>query len=285
MKNFSSFLVEAEKQSKPISGHRVLTTMRTQPMAHPGHILNANTAMDFAKKEGGDLLHFPSRTQDLKDNPVPMPIKAKAFGMMAPQHKDKMNIDPERRTVVDQLKQDYQDGYKDVTLQVGEDRVEDFENFFRRTNGTKPKSGGDPIYEFDNVRVMSNGIKRDPNSNDPIQKISGREIRKMFKNRDFKSIMEVYNHPLVNPKFRDKLEEFITENIYPWIPKDNKKLQLDNDTRDLYRRGMIFNEGDWVESTIMGFIGQVHRRGANHLICVTEDGYMFKSFITDVIIL
>ena len=66
------------------------------------------------------------------------------------------------------------------------------------------------------------------------------------------------------------------------MEKKKEKLQLDNDTRDLYRRGVIFNEGDWVESTVMGFIGQVHRRGANHLICVTEDGYMFKSFITDV---
>ena len=97
--------------------------------------------------------------------------------------------------------------------------------------------------------------------------------------------MIVYNHTVVNRKYRDKLEEFRTVIIYPWMDKKEEKLQLDNDTRDLYRRGVIFNEGDWVESTIMGFIGQVHRRGANHLICVTEHGYMFKSFITDVIIL
>ena len=37
-----------------------------------------------------------------------------------------------------------------------------------------------------------------------------------------------------------------------------------------------------VESLSNGLVGKVHRRGANHLICITENGIMFKSFIDDV---
>ena len=40
--------------------------------------------------------------------------------------------------------------------------------------------------------------------------------------------------------------------------------------------------GDVVESMTTGLSGKVTRRGANHLICVTEDGIMFKSWIKDV---
>jgi uncharacterized protein YktA (UPF0223 family) len=46
--------------------------------------------------------------------------------------------------------------------------------------------------------------------------------------------------------------------------------------------GNIFNEGTLVEKINTGEIGRVTRRGSNHLICVTEDGNMFKAWITDV---
>ena len=36
------------------------------------------------------------------------------------------------------------------------------------------------------------------------------------------------------------------------------------------------------ENLNTGLVGEVMRRGTNHLICVTEDGYMFKSWIKDV---
>jgi hypothetical protein len=37
-----------------------------------------------------------------------------------------------------------------------------------------------------------------------------------------------------------------------------------------------------VENLNTGLIGEVMRRGTNHLICVTEEGYMFKSWIKDL---
>ena len=52
--------------------------------------------------------------------------------------------------------------------------------------------------------------------------------------------------------------------------------------REKYYNKEIFKRGDIVESLHTGLRGKVTRRGANHLICVTEDGIMFKSWIKDL---
>ena len=44
----------------------------------------------------------------------------------------------------------------------------------------------------------------------------------------------------------------------------------------------IFRVGQMVENMNNGLVGRIIRRGANHLICVTEDKIMFKSWIKDV---
>ena len=45
----------------------------------------------------------------------------------------------------------------------------------------------------------------------------------------------------------------------------------------------IFNEGDWIRSIVTEKIGKIIRRGANHLICLTSEQEMFKSWIKDVV--
>ena len=44
----------------------------------------------------------------------------------------------------------------------------------------------------------------------------------------------------------------------------------------------IFKVGELVENVNTGLVGKIIRRGTNHLICVTEDKIMFKSWIKDV---
>jgi hypothetical protein len=52
--------------------------------------------------------------------------------------------------------------------------------------------------------------------------------------------------------------------------------------RENYIKGKVFRIGDKVENLNTGLIGEVMRRGTNYLICVTEDGSMFKSWIKDL---
>ena len=52
--------------------------------------------------------------------------------------------------------------------------------------------------------------------------------------------------------------------------------------REQYVNEKIFRIGDVVENLNTGLIGEIIRRGTNHLICVTKENYMFKSWIRDV---
>jgi len=52
--------------------------------------------------------------------------------------------------------------------------------------------------------------------------------------------------------------------------------------RENYVNEKIFKIGQLVEDFNTGLIGRIIRRGANHLICVTEDDMMFKSWVKDL---
>ena len=52
--------------------------------------------------------------------------------------------------------------------------------------------------------------------------------------------------------------------------------------RENFINDKIFKVGELVENVNTGLVGKIIRRGTNHLICVTEDKIMFKSWIKDV---
>ena len=56
----------------------------------------------------------------------------------------------------------------------------------------------------------------------------------------------------------------------------------ETDLRDRYISGEIFKVDEWVQSKVTEQVGKIIRRGTNYLICVTEDGTMFKPWIKDV---
>jgi hypothetical protein len=56
----------------------------------------------------------------------------------------------------------------------------------------------------------------------------------------------------------------------------------ETDLREKYLNGDIFNDGDFVKNINTEQVGKIIRRGTNYLICVTEGGDMFKSWIKDV---
>jgi hypothetical protein len=52
--------------------------------------------------------------------------------------------------------------------------------------------------------------------------------------------------------------------------------------RENYLTESIFRIGQLVENLNTGMVGRIIRRGTNYLICVTESGMMFKSWIKDL---
>ena len=66
-------------------------------------------------------------------------------------------------------------------------------------------------------------------------------------------------------------------NLWEIAPKFDWK-----NLRENFINENIFRVGELVENINTGLVGKIIRRGTNHLICVTEDNIMFKSWIKDV---
>ena len=150
----------------------------------------------------------------------------------------------------------------------GGDRRQPMEDLMRRYNGN--------LYQFDNIYSHSAG-EREENSDDPIANLSASKLRNLVAKGDIEKFTE--GMPLgKNFTAKDIKELFDAVQMFG---EKNKQMSSE-EVRELYRTGYIFNEGDSVTSDISGLTGQIHRRGANHLICVTEDDIMFKCFIDEV---
>ena len=52
--------------------------------------------------------------------------------------------------------------------------------------------------------------------------------------------------------------------------------------REHFVKGAIFNIGTLVENLNTGLIGRVLRKGTNYVIAVTNEGIMYKSWISDI---
>ena len=52
-------------------------------------------------------------------------------------------------------------------------------------------------------------------------------------------------------------------------------------TQTSYRHGNLYEVGSYVQNSD-GAIGKVHRRGPNYVIAITEEGDMFRSWVTDI---
>ena len=227
-----------------------------------------------ANSDDGDYIIIPSRSQDKKKNPLDADTKVSVMRQMFPQHGERIVNDPANRTIFDVLKKAHMDGYAGVRIVGGGDRVAEFEKLSGNYNGK--------LYQFDNLEVLSAG-DRDPDGDD-VSGMSASKQRKAAAEGDFttfrkgvpssmnaKQAKELYN------SIRAAMQ--IKEGWSMWeiAPKFDWKSLREN-----FVGKKIFKVGDVVESLNTGLVGKIIRRGANHLICVTEDDIMFKSWIKDV---
>jgi len=56
----------------------------------------------------------------------------------------------------------------------------------------------------------------------------------------------------------------------------------EEELREHYIAGELFKEGALIEQFSTGKVGTVMRRGTNYLICLTDEGDIFKPWISDV---
>ena len=229
---------------------------------------------------GTDIKIYPSRSQDAKKNPLDPDLKVSYMKKMFPDFEENIINDYQMKTIFDVLVAANEEGYSNVNIVVGSDRQAEFENLAQKYNGD--------LYNFDLIRVVSAGV-RDADA-DGVEGMSASKMRKAVMDDDFasfrrgtpKSLDDAEAKALFNSvrqgmgvkKSKVKKESY---NLWEIAPKYDMR-----NLRENYVRGKIFRVGDKVENLNTGLIGEVVRRGTNHLICVTEEGYMFKSWIKDL---
>ena len=227
-----------------------------------------------SSSDDGDYIIVPSRSQDKKKNPLDPDTKVSIMRQMYPNHSEKIVNDPLNRTIFDVLKKAHMDGYAGIRIIGGGDRVAEFEKLSNNYNGK--------LYAFDNVEVRSAG-DRDPDGDD-VSGMSASKQRKAAAEGDFTSFRKGVPSSLNNKQARELYNTLrsamnIKEgwNMWEIAPKFDWKGLRENFIND-----KIFKVGELVENVNTGLVGKIIRRGTNHLICVTEDKIMFKSWIKDV---
>ena len=225
--------------------------------------------------DDGDYIIVPSRSQDKKKNPLDADTKVSIMRQMYPKHSEKIVNDPANRTIFDVLKKAHMDGYANVRIIGGGDRVKEFENLSGNYNGK--------LYAFDNIEVRSAG-ERDPDAEDDVSGMSASKQRKAAAEGDFKTFRKGVPSSMNDKQARELYNTLraamqIKEGWSLWeiAPKFDWK-----NLRENYIQEKIYQVGQLVENLNTGLIGRIIRRGTNYLICVTEDHIMFKSWIKDV---
>ena len=225
---------------------------------------------------GGDLKIYPSRTQDSKKNPLDADMKVSFMKKMFPDFDENIVNDDEMRSIFNVL-QTADGEYKNVTIIVGSDRQSEFESLATKYNGE--------LYNFDDIRVVSAGV-RDADA-EGVEGMSASKMRKAVVDDDFEAFKRgvpssvkdadaqaLYDAVRTGMKINKKA---VTAEMWEIAPKfDTRGL------REQYVNGLIYKMGDIVENLNTGLIGEIVRRGTNHLICVTQENVMFKSWIRDV---
>ena len=216
---------------------------------------------------GGEFYIFPSRTQDGKRNPLDPELKIAYMREMFPEYAEVIMDDDNFKTIFDVLTFLNQKGYISINIVAGAERAAEIDSLTAKFNGEK--------YQYEKINVISSGSK-DSESQSSV-------ARESALNGDvdtfIKTMPESMDNELKEKLYNDLKSSMNSNESYEWeiSPELNWKILREN-----YISGKIFNVGTIIENCNTGLRGEIIRSGANHLICVSEDGVMFKSWIKDV---
>ena len=271
--------VEAQQEEPPFQPNKknrgTLTVAfgRFNP-PHLGHLQLMNTAANSVEGDKDDYLIVPSRSNDPKKNPLDPNTKVDIMKSMFPQHADNIMNDARARTIFDVLNAANNDGYANVKIVGGADRVKEFTKLANNYNGK--------LYDFDKVDVISSG-DRDPDA-EGVEGLSASRMRLAASENDFKA----FSKGLPKDLDKDAKKQIFTAvrssmgineewGIWEMAPKFDLQTLREN-----YVDNIIYKLGELVENVNTGMVGRIIRRGTSYVICVTENKMMFKSWIKDI---
>jgi hypothetical protein len=269
IKNFSQYLVEEEREVYFTFGR-----MNPPTVGH-GKVMDA-----LAMKSGkSDYKVFASQSQDAKKNPLSYSDKIKHTRKMFPKHARNIMVDKSVKTAINAMVALYDQGYKSVTMVVGDDRITEFEVLLNKYNGQKARHG---FYNFKNIRIVSAG-KRDPDSIG-IEGMSASKQRENASNNDFVSFSQGVPKSMSNPDTRKLFNDVRRGMGLKEASEFRNHLELEtvSETREKFVQGELFEVGDMVVIKESDEVATISVLGANYVIVETNDGKKMRKWLEAV---
>ena len=217
---------------------------------------------------------FPSHTQNPKKDPLPQALKTAYMRKMFKRYARNIVVS-KARNAIEIAVELYDQGYKNLIMVAGSDRVKAFDTMLKNYNGVEGKAHG--YYKFDSIKIVSAG-ERDPDA-EGVEGMSASKMRKAATDGDYDSFSMGVPTTLSDA---DKKKLYRDVRKYMGIREERDMGDMSDfeAVRDAYLTGKIWNVGSIVEAN--GLIGEVVRKGTNYLSFMTENGKVHKAWLHEV---
>ena len=261
--SFRSYLVEEEK-----------TVYFTFGRMNPPTIGHEKLLSSLAKKAGRNPYRiFISPSQDKDKNPLDYKTKVKFARRMFPKYARSIVMTPTVRNVMEVASKIYDEGFSNVVMVVGSDRIREFEARLNAVNGKKGRHG---FFNFQRISVVSAG-ERDPDA-EGTSGMSASKMRKAAADKDFTAFSQglpknvsnvdakgIYNAVRKGLGLKEQTEY-----------KSHVQLETVSETREAYIKGQLFDVGDTVVIKDTDELAEVKVLGTNYVIVESAGRTMRK---------
>lgn len=261
--SFKTYLVEEEKtvyftfgrMNPPTIGHeKLLNTLATKSGNNPYRV-------------------YLSQSSDKSKNPLAYKDKVKFVRKMFPRHARSVMMNPRIKTFLDAAVSLYNEGFKNIVMVVGEDRVNEFDVLLNKYNGKKIRNG---FFNFARINVVSAG-DRDPDGDD-ASSASATKQRQAAKANDFTAFGQGLPRGMGNADAK-ALFNAVRSGMGLKETRDfthHVKLDTVSETREQYVQGDLFQVGDRVVVIADDTIATVTHLGSNYVIVESAGKQMRK---------
>ena len=204
--------------------------------------------------------------------------KIKTVRKFFPKHARSVMLDKKVKSVFDAATKLYTEGYKNIYMVVGSDRINEFKKLLEKYNGVKGRHG---LYKFNKINVISAG-DRDPDADD-VSGMSASKMRSLASKGDFTQFSQglprsvsnneakkVYNEVRRGMGLKEQKEYKTTLHFTPV-----------SEEREAYVKGNLFDINDSVAFVGSDELATVTSLGSNYVI-VESAGKMYRKWLTDI---
>ena len=233
-----------------------------------------------------DYRIYLSRSEDSKKNPLSPQKKLSYMKKMFPSHSSKIKINT-TNMVLDIATELYNQGFNQIKMVVGSDRVREFDTILQKYNGVKSRHG---LYDFDKIDVVSAG-ERDPDA-EGATGMSASKMRAAAAKGDLtnfqKGLPRGVNASDLMKDVRRGMKLAASFGGMSAVGTGHRPIASleefeQQQIRDLYIREQIFNIGDTAKYVKEDMEGKIVRRGTNYVVLEDNNNNLHKCWIWDCI--